>query len=578
MMRRAPLPTIRPAGAPAPRLRPAATALAVAAALLAAGCASLAPPYRAPELPVPATLGGTAAAPDAATAQSADAQPPGSGSGIGIGDEPWESFVTEPRLRGVIAQSLAANRDLRVAALAIERARAQYGVSRSDLFPTVAATGAGSRSRTADDLTAAGRSNTGSQYNAQIGFASYEIDFFGRVHNLNDAALQEFLRVGENARSVRLSLIADVAGAWLTLDADARRLLLARETLRTREQSLSLARQSYERGATSGLAFAQTQTTVDTARADAAAATAQLARDRNALQLLAGGPVADALLPPSAVEAFALPPQDAAATGAASVPPPAAPGAGSTAGSPPGSDPAPTPGPAPSPTADSARAGAQAGSPDPARWQRPAPSVAPLLAVPADLPSSALLRRPDIQAAERSLQGSYASIGAARAAFFPSITLTTSVGTASNQLSGLFGAGNGTWSFAPQIRLPIFDGGRNRANLRVAEVARETAVAQYDKAVQTAFREAADALADRATLQERLQAQTSLVANTQRALDLTLARWRLGADSYLAVLDAQRSLYTAQQGMIGLQLTEQVNRVTLYKVLGGWSAGPDGNS
>lgn len=541
MMRRDLFSPTRSASTPAPCMRPAAIALAVAAALLAAGCANLAPPYQAPALPVPATLDGAAAAAPAADAQA---------SAAGIGNVPWESFITEPRLRGVIAQSLAANRDLRVAALAIERARAQYGVSRADLFPTVAATGAGSRSRTADDLTAAGRSNTGSQYNAQIGFASYEIDFFGRVRNLNDAALQEFLRVGENARSVRLSLVADVAGAWLTLDADARRLLLARETLRTREQSLSLARQSYERGASSGLALAQTQTTVDTARADAAAAAAQIARDRNALQLLAGGPVADALLPPSAVEAFASPPQDMGANGAASVPAPAT---------------------------DPARAGAQAGSPDPARWQRPAPSIAPLLDVPAALPSSALLRRPDIQAAERSLQGSYASIGAARAAFFPSITLTTSVGTASNQLSGLFGAGNGTWSFAPQIRLPIFDGGRNQANLRVAEVARETAVAQYDKAVQTAFREAADALADRATLQERLQAQTSLVANTQRALDLTLARWRLGADSYLAVLDAQRSLYTAQQGLIGLQLTEQVNRVTLYKVLGGWSAEQEPN-
>jgi outer membrane protein TolC len=564
----------RSASTPAPYVRPAATALAVAAALLATGCANLAPPYQSPALPVPATLDGKAAGTEAAAAAAADAQ----ASAAGIGNLPWESFITEPRLRGVIAQSLAANRDLRVAALAIERARAQYGVSRADLFPTVAATGAGSRSRTADDLTAAGRSNTGGQYNAQIGFASYEIDFFGRVRNLNDAALQEFLRVGENARSVRLSLIADVAGAWLTLDADARRLLLARETLRTREQSLSLARQSYERGATSGLAFAQTQTTVDTARADAAAATAQLARDRNALQLLAGGPVADALLPPSAVEAFALPPQNAAANGTAGVPAQASSSAGPASASGPVSASAPAPEPAPSSATDPARAGAQAGSPDPARWERPAPSVAPLLAVPADLPSSALLRRPDIQAAERLLQGSYASIGAARAAFFPSITLTTSVGTASNQLSGLFGAGNGTWSFAPQIRLPIFDGGRNRANLRVAEVARETAVAQYDKAVQTAFREAADALADRATLQERLQAQTSLVANTQRALDLTLARWRLGADSYLAVLDAQRSLYTAQQGLIGLQLTEQVNRVTLYKVLGGWSAGPDGNS
>ena len=180
-----------------------------------------------------------------------------------------------------------------------------------------------------------------------------------------------------------------------------------------------------------------------------------------------------------------------------------------------------------------------------------------------------LLRRPDVRAAEHALQGATANIGAARAAFFPSITLTASVGTASNALSGLFEGGNGTWAFAPQIRLPIFDAGRNQANLRVAEVTRDTAVAQYEKAIQTAFREVSDALAERATLTERLQAQGSLVQATQRTLQLSDARFRLGADNYLAVLDAQRTLYAAQQAQITLQLAEQVNRVTLYKVLGG---------
>ena len=203
----------------------------------------------------------------------------------------------------------------------------------------------------------------------------------------------------------------------------------------------------------------------------------------------------------------------------------------------------------------------------------PAPSLATpaatLLAVPGDLPSSVLLNRPDVRAAEYTLRGAYASIGAARAAFFPSITLTASAGTASNALSGLFDGGNGTWSFAPQIRLPIFDAGRNRANLQIAETARDTALAQYDKAVQTAFREVADALAERATLAERLQAQQSLQAATLKALQLSEARYRLGADSYLPVLDAQRALYSAQQTLIGLALAEQANRITLYKVLGG---------
>ncbi|HEY9208072.1 MAG TPA: efflux transporter outer membrane subunit, partial [Acidovorax sp.] len=249
--------------------------------------------------------------------------------------------------------------------------------------------------------------------------------------------------------------------------------------------------------------------------ADVAAFTSQVARDRNALALLVGAPVPAALLPESA---------DTAASASTEPTTPLA------------------------------------------------PPAAALLAIPAHLPSSVLLHRPDVRAAEYTLRGAYASIGAARAAFFPSIALTASAGTASNALSGLFDGGNGTWSFAPQIRLPIFDAGRNRANLQIAETARDTAVAQYEKAVQTAFREVADALADRATLAERLQAQQSLQAATLKALQLSEARYRLGADSYLPVLDAQRSLYSAQQTLIALLLAEQANRITLYKVLGGgWS-------
>lgn len=493
-------------------LRRTALAVLLAPTLWMTGCVSLAPDYQAPALPVPETL----PAPEATPAQSSVLT-------ASDGPMPWRDFVQEPRLRDLIDLSLASNRDLRVAVLAIERARAQYGVTRADLLPSVNATGAGSRTRTADDLTTAGRSNIGSQYSAQLGFTSYEIDFWGRVRNLNDAALQDFLRAAESRRSVQLSLVAEVANAWLTLDADARRLQLARETLRTRQQSLNLTQRSYELGATSGLTLAQTQTSVDSARVDVATYGAQVARDRNALQLLIGAPVPDALLP-SSVAAL---PADA--------------------------------------TRD-ARANSPALTPS-------APATA-LLGIPGNLPSNVLLRRPDVLAAEHTLQGSYASIGAARAAFFPSITLTGSVGTASNALSGLFDAGNGTWSFTPQIRLPIFDAGRNQANLRVAEIAQQTAIAQYEKAIQTAFREVADALADRGTLDERLTAQRSLLDATQRSFDISEGRFKLGADSYLSVLDAQRSLYAAQQTLITLQLAEQANRITLYKVLGGhWADG-----
>lgn len=507
---------------------------AAALAALLTGCVNLAPPYQTPALPVPGALSDAPAPP--AFGRAANPSVPADAVPLApdAGPMEWQAFVQDARLREVMALSLAQNRDLRVAVLAIERARAQYGIQQSALFPSVNATGAGSRSRTSADLAASGRSSVNEQYSAQLGLSSYEIDFFGRVRNLNDAALQEFLRTTESRRSVELSLLAEVANAWLALDADSRRLQLARETLRTRQQSLDVTRQSHALGGTSGLTLAQTQSTVDSARVDVATFAAQVARDRNALALLVGAPVPAALLPGSLAAA------ERADTAALPV------------GSP----------------GDTLRNTSSAPVPPP-----PPPATA-LLAVPADLPATVLLRRPDVQAAEYTLRGTLASIGAARAAFFPSITLTGSVGTASNALSGLFDAGNGTWSFAPQIRIPIFTAGLNEANLRVAQVARDTAVAQYDKAIQTAFREVADALADRATLQERLDAQQSLVDATQRSLDLSVGRFRLGADSYLAVLDAQRTLYTAQQTQIALQLAEQANRITLYKVLGGgWNSG-----
>ena len=486
-----------------------ATAASALALLALAGCTSLAPDYARPMLPVPATLNGPNGS--EGTALAPETGPMG-----------WQEFLQEPRLRELVALALQNNRDLRVAVLAIEKARAQYGVEQSNRFPAVGATAAGNRTRTADDLNTSGRSPTSSQYSAQLGFSSYEIDFFGRVKNLNEAALQEFLRTTENRRSVQLSLVAEVANAWLTLDADGRRLQLAQDTLRSRQKSYELTERSHALGAASGLTLAQAQTTVDTARADVAAFTSQVARDRNALALLAGAPVPAALLPDGANPGATASPAQAASASASVAPAP-----------------------------------------------RLATPAATLLAVPGDLPSSVLLNRPDVRAAEYTLRGAYASIGAARAAFFPSITLTASAGTASNALSGLFDGGNGTWSFAPQIRLPIFDAGRNRANLQIAETARDTALAQYDKAVQTAFREVADALAERATLAERLQAQQSLQAATLKALQLSQARYRLGADSYLPVLDAQRALYSAQQTLIGLALAEQANRITLYKVLGG---------
>ena len=469
----------------------------LAVAVLLAGCASLAPDYERPALPVPVVLGNAAVG----TSQVAgDAQRLG-----------WSDFVQAPQLRALITLALDNNRDLRVALLAIERARAQYGVERANLFPGVAATGLGNRSQTPQDLNTNGRAQLTSQYSAQLGFSSYELDFFGRVRNLSDAALQEYLRVTENQRSVQLSLVAEVANAWLNLAANQQRLQLARETLRSREASYALTQRIHALGATSGLVLAQNQTTVDSARLDVASFTSQEARDGNAHSVLVGSAVPVSLLPAGIAP---IPGQPAVAEASANV-------------------------------------------------------AAALIAVPADLPSLVLLRRPDVEAAEHALRATYASLGAARAAFFPSISLTASVGTGSNALSGLFASGNGSWSFIPQIRLPIFDAGRNRANLEVAQANQGIAVAQYEKAIQTAFRETADAFADRATLAERLAAQASLLDATQRAFSLSDARFKAGVDNYLTVLDAQRSLYTAQQTLISLQLAEQANRITIYKVLGG---------
>ncbi|OAK66994.1 transporter [Variovorax paradoxus] len=461
-------------------------ALSAMASAVLAGCVNLAPEYTAPASPVPQAL----------PSSGVEAPTP-----IDVG---WRSFFVEPRLRGTIELALANNRDLRVAALNIERARAQYGIARAGLFPTVEAGASGSRSRTPGSLSTSGEARIGSQYSADLGLTSYEIDLFGRVRNLGESALQNYFQTEETRRSTQISLIASVATAWLQLAADEQRLLLARNTLESQRKSFDLVERSHRLGAQSGLALAQARSTVDAARADAAAFDSQVEQDRNALALLVG----------------AMPPADLL---------PAAPASDTAA---------------------------------------PA-TAAQLLVPPPDLPSSVLQRRPDVRAAEHALRASNADIGAARAAFFPRIALTASAGTASSTLSGLFAGGSKAWSFAPSISVPIFDGGANRANLRVAEAQQKIQIATYEKTVQTAFREVADALAERRTLAERLDAQRSLLDATSRSFELSQSLFRSGASSYLDVLDAQRAFYAAQQTLIGLQLTEQTNRLTIYKTLGG---------
>ena len=467
-------------------LRPVVAA-ALAAVWLSA--CNLAPKYEQPALAVPDSIA-------AGAARSIEA------SESALDTAKALNWVANPQLRQVVALALSHNRDLRVAVANMEKARAQYGITRADLLPSVTAQAQGTRSRNSADLSN-GQSTVSEQFTAQLGFASYEIDFWGRIRNLSEAGLQAFLQSEANQRNVQIGLIAEVSNAWLNLAADLARLALAKSTLESREKAYELTRRMYELGATSGLVLAQNLSTVETARGDVAAYTSQVQRSRNALELLVGGSVPAELLP----EAQTLMVDTSSNLG--------------------------------------------------------------LLPVPENLPSSVLLQRPDVQAAEHNLRAMNANIGAARAALFPSISLTGSVGSGSRELDQLFGSGTGTWSFMPQIKLPIFDGGRLRAGVEVAKANERIALAQYEKAVQTAFKEVADALADRVQWGARLGAQYGMVQATQKAFELSEARFQAGVDDYLTVLDAQRSLYAAQQNLIALRLAEQINRVTLWKTLGG---------
>ncbi|WP_339543008.1 efflux transporter outer membrane subunit [Pseudomonas sp. JAI120] len=449
------------------------------AALVLSGCINLAPHYQQPEAPVPGEW-------------QAGVQ------GEVPADIQWQQFFTDRRLAHLQTLALANNRDLRLASLNIEKAQAQYRIQRAAAFPTIDASVSGTHSRTPGSLSSSGTAVTSHDYSAQLGLSSYEVDVFGRVQNLQDEALEDYLALTETRRSTQISLVAEVATAWLTLAADNEHLHLAEETLASQQSTYELTQRSRALGGSTALAVAQAQTTVESARVDVAEYQSQILQDRNALRLLVGSDIPDALLPDAHLQ-----------------------------------------------------------------------SAAALVQVPAELPSSLLQRRPDVLAAEHSLKSANIDIGAARAAFFPSISLTANAGSASSSLSSLFKAGSGAWTFAPSISVPIFDAGSNRATLDAAKVEKEIQVQTYQQTLQTAFKEVADALAVRSTLDQRLTAQQALTEASQKSYDLSDALYRAGSQSYLEALDSQRSLYSAQQDLITLRLAEQSNRVSLYKVMGG---------
>jgi len=458
--------------------KPMMASLALAVSLVLSGCSTLEPLSTevAPAIPAQWPAAATAGVQGATMADVAD-----------IG---WRDFFVDPRLQAVITQSLENNRDLRVAVLNVERARAQYRIQRADRVPAIGVQGQMTRS--------GGDAPVTEQFSANLGVVEFELDLFGRVRNLSQAALQQYFAEAANRRSAQLSLVAEVANAWLTLGADSEQLRIAQATLATYEDSLRLTEARRQLGGASALELSQTRTLVETARTDVARFAGQVAQDRNALVLLAGGPVDAALLPQAEVTDVA--------------------------------------------------------------------SVRPL---PAGVPGDVLLRRPDVMAAEHVLLSANANIGAARAAFFPSISLTGNIGSASSELSGLFDSGTRVWSFIPKLNLPIFQGGKLRANLGMATADRDIALAQYEKAIQSGFREAADALALNESLDAQLSSQQALVAAAEQAQRLSQARYDAGLDSFLTLLDARRTAYTARQSLVSTQLAQQSNQVALYKVLGG---------
>jgi multidrug efflux system outer membrane protein len=441
--------------------------------------------YVRPGLPIPSTW------------------PESSGSQAGVANAPaaaevkWQEFFTDQRLQSVIELALANNRDLRVAALNIEKVQALYQIQRAEQYPTIVASASADGYRVPQNLSGGDHAKTVAQYTVGLGTASWELDLFGRIRSLKSRALEQYLATEQARSAAQISLVAAVANSYLALAADRENLRLAQETLDAQQASYELILRTAQAGMASDLDMRQAQSLVEAARVDIARYSGQVALDENALNLLVGAPVTAGMLSDDLGKIAAL------------------------------------------------------------------KDVAP------GLPSDVLLRRPDILSAEHQLKAANANIGAARAAFFPRISMTAAAGIASSDLTNLFKPAAGTWSFAPQLVLPIFDSGARQANYKAAQVDQDIAIAEYEKSIQAAFREVSDALSLRTTLVAQQNALESLVNTLEETYRLSEARYTGGIDSYLSVLVAQRALYAAQQQLVGVRLARLSNLVVLYKVLGG---------
>lgn len=456
--------------------------------MLLAGCISLDPDYKRPELATPAT------------------SPKGEAyAGLGkvtaghYRDTGWHDYILDSRLRQVVAMSLDSSRDLREAVANVKAARAQYGEERSNLFPTINAELSGSRSRS---LTGEGnKTAVSSSYEGDASVSSFELDLFGKNQSLTREQYESYLSTLQGARSTRLTVLYNTVDYWLTLAADRSNLVVAKETAESARQSLDVIKAQLSHGTASMVDVSSAETTYQSALADVASYKTSVAQDKNALDLVVGKTVPDNLLP-EGIDTLSHAFRE----------------------------------------------------------------------IPASISSDVLLNRPDVLEAEHNLKSANASIGAARANFFPSISLTASGGAASSDLSSLFKHGAGVWSFSPSISLPIFSGGYNTSQLNYTKAQKEYYIAAYEKAVQTAFQEVADALARRGTINEQLTGQQNYVTAAESYYHLADLRYQNGVDSWLNALDAQRTLYTARTSLVSTQQEYYENLITLYKVMGGGTA------
>jgi len=465
--------------------------LPLAIALALAGC-SFTPDYQRPEAPVPT---------DWPVKVPAGTERAGAGDTVKssaiIAD--WQAFFPDPRLQDLIAAALEHNRDMRVAVARVDEARALAGIARAERFPTLDLGAQRAASLTPADLSGTGRQLNSQRYDVNLAVAAFELDFWGRVKSLDDAGRANFLASDYARQAFRLSLIADVANAWLSLLELGERLELARATTKSREETRTLIARRRDVGLAGDLDYLQADGAYQSARAETANLARSYAAAENALRLLVG-------VSPAQVTGGRL---------------------------------------------------AQPGL---------------VAEVAVGVPAEVLLTRPDVLAAEQRLIAANANIGAARAAFLPKIVLTAALGTASRGLTGLFDAGSGAWNFVPALRLPLFDAGRTSGNVDLATARKTIAVAEYEKAIQQAFREIADLLAAREQLAEQLQAQEANVTAQSQRLKIVDARYQAGVSSHLELLDAQREAFAAQQSALAVRRQWLSTMASFYKAVGGGTA------